>query len=802
MKEDLPLGILDEDFAKYTVRFHMVRKKDEKGIRPDYELIDWLAEQRAESLPERKYRESLDYLQNNMKFILPMLYREHTSTKPIETVANGNLILDFDENPINALYNEKKNTLIRLASRIKDPEGLWKSSEFAVDKQEEPELCDLVGLRMFLENPQATIFRRIKWQLPHKDRKGFKKITGRKFGAKTLEHLMKPEKLDTLAKCLKIYGARDLFGEDFKNWERWERDIYKSWFSEENNDLCLQDADKIVQNRHWDNVPYKSHILLYGGLELRAKCQKVINKDLKSIVKITDYLFKSTGEARLFMTGEEKKLTLRENREFPNALSYKQDGKTCLLLQEGRLIIDLQFPTDTFDRQLASQILETKLQLYSEAESAKIIKENPRRSERQPPRVLSKDEKQQQKEIMEKATLEEDERILRGIILFMETIDPELRLFIYPQTFTSELQQNHRGLELHNDKAHLCLIKSHIGKDRKPNGYETAYTIIRYGPISFEVQIRDPLMHWWAEYGGASHPEHKEKKYSKLSEHAKLYGRIFFGATEQDKQLFHKFYRETIETRIKPITQAIVRLRTPYTLEDDRATLDGSLSSISLLLEKARKVLPDTELHVIKRELSDLIHIYIDSKGLDCTTYLDSTYAINKSLAVANKTLDEQVFFTYAESDHDQQKLGSRVFGRHLELVHKSLEDALASRTMVGDAAALCISVYLQNYEKYAIPAYIDAANLAEHKRNVRDTIRCAAEERKWRKTEKIPFGFLPTDDRNRLRKIFSESRITEFLTSSHRKIQYNESTLRGILVASEPYRTVINKYGKADWSR
>ena len=70
MAEALPFGIVDEDFAKYIVRFLILRNQVERGIIPDRDLLYELAKKREKGFAEKAYEKEVSDIKRNLELLL------------------------------------------------------------------------------------------------------------------------------------------------------------------------------------------------------------------------------------------------------------------------------------------------------------------------------------------------------------------------------------------------------------------------------------------------------------------------------------------------------------------------------------------------------------------------------------------------------------------------------------------------------------------------------------------------------------------------------------------------------------
>jgi len=146
-----PFAILDEDFGKYLLNFHIIRAHIEKRLDPPDDILEFLFEKRTERLPQRVYKEQEEYSLENLEGIIGLIYRQHTTRNPKISEETGKKIYSFEHDPISLIS--------KIQTRVKVIAQFWPKSIYNIKTQSETGAYDFMGARIIVETPKAVDYR-------------------------------------------------------------------------------------------------------------------------------------------------------------------------------------------------------------------------------------------------------------------------------------------------------------------------------------------------------------------------------------------------------------------------------------------------------------------------------------------------------------------------------------------------------------------------------------------------------------------------------------------------------------------
>ncbi|MFH0978653.1 MAG: hypothetical protein V1837_05105 [Candidatus Woesearchaeota archaeon] len=756
MTQASPFAAFDENLSKYLTNFFILLREERTRAEeqlPNYELIDYLAGLRSQDLPLKWYQQTIESQKLNMKYAMHAMYTN------IYGLLNPRQAKDSDGKDFLDFRHLGKNIVRKVYYDEKEYEKTMLKTILYTNQQKETGVSDIVRLRVIVESEKAQEFLRIRWELSGKEQARFQSMFRKKFSVKALDSL-NAEQVELYKREFKCVER------EYEELGAAEKQIYQDKFAETHRQICLEEITKIALNKQWKTVPHKPHAMVYNEdgieLKLRAQVQKITNSNLEEIAVIEDFLFKDVKQAVQFIEGKRKEVEEPQEKCLSDFLQYSKEDKLFFMQQDGEVVYNI-----IFDKAKYSQSTLRKL--------AATIKK------RHATNLIPKPEPD---------TLEGQDRIMESLKLQMD--DLEERLMVYPQSYTAELQQNHRELTLDYTKSVHMFIDECLGKHMKNNKFEQAQGYVTFGPwdkqIVVEFQVRSPEMHETAEHGSASHGDYDGEKYGKITPLESSLFLAFLSSTAQGKQFFQQYYLEKIMERLEKLRQNVFT-KEPYGRKEDEVELAKSLEGLVNLYELAEKNLPKPTAEKVLKGFNNLNLEYLKRKGLDCVNYYNSAIKLGDMAKELNETAG-QIFF----KEIAPETLGKIAEVAKLDFLYKAFKEALDSQAKIGPGAAICLGQLIEDYKDYRAKQYLSDRTIRIYKNRVWSEIKKKAEEKSWKKSLVIPFGYLPAENTKDLRKCCSASRIMDFLTGEKRKIKIPPSILTPLGLFADSLEEKISK--------
>lgn len=722
-----PFAVLNEDFQRYLVNFHIALEAFRRDETPPDEVLDFLYENRLAGLPERAYAEEVSHSGANLERLVQLAtarFREgRGETVELPTGDGTRKALSFER--------ESKTNLLYILWRVKNWKDFWKKTMVTVGKQSEVGYYDQKGFRIIVESQEAREFRRNRRyeNLSPEEKRRFEA----EFPKKKVSQL-------TNAELERFYS---IFTVGYKDLTHREQELYKTNFLEKHRKIVRHLVGEIAELEALDTIPIRPHFMKLGGLDLRVQRQVVIDHLGKEVLEF-EYLLGRDSSQETDLYG--KVLAASAQEEIENGYYIDYNNRLACAINFGNLVVNFRFPNDVPMFDISGLVRKIR---------------------------LNYDVAQKENDFVDDLN-ERDSKIMESLRTKMTDIP--VGFFVYSDTTTRTLSDNFRGMYVDLEHKYAFFVKDTTIHEKKERGakkidpekvYEVAKVNLSLSPahkqISGECQVRDTIMDCKAEFGGAPHDRSKEEEIGKIPEGELRFGSAFFERGEESNRalssIYASFHAKAIQNAAKEITQI-------DTISRERQRFDGLAARIKTHFRKAIVRVGPEHLHMVVDAVNKTYDGYLAAKGMAVVSYLDSLSEINEMLKVASKELG--VGFRYISTSAEQERI---VYERHIGILYGAFERLMLSDKVEDVAAGLFVGRLITHYNEYYGKSAVSEAIQAKYRTDVIDFGR----NKQW-KTVKLhgrQIGIAPG-------RLFSKGRIYDAIQSDIEPTLRGSSVLRG----------------------
>ena len=776
-----PFAILDEDFGKYLLNFHIIRAHIEKRLDPPDDILEFLFEKRTERLPQRVYKEQEEYSLENLEGIIGLIYRQHTTRNPKISEETGKKIYSFEHDPISLIS--------KIQTRVKVIAQFWPKSIYNIKTQSETGAYDFMGARIIVETPKAVDYR------TNRKPENLSRIERREFDKKFSKHYK-----DLNEKEKEKYAQ--LFKREYPDLTEKEKNEYNNLFGDIHRKKCLELAVDIVSSSNWNSIPVNPHYLILDDIRLRSQTQHILDKNGKILLEF-DYHFLEDPEntdrfiEKVLDTAAYESLSFVELTGVTLYKDYKSRD-CCMIKISPDLILNFYSPFE-LDIELIENLSNGIVRKYGNSveELLETLEEKSKEegleshidniTERAVSLIANKLEEIEKEASEKKEKAKRVNEFLQNIKLNLENLEP--RQFIYSETTTRDLMDKYEGIITDPKKIAEIFIKNYLGKNKKPEtGYESVHFDISYGESKqfvVEFQVRDPAMDEEAERGRAKHEKHKKIRYGKIASKKVIeLGKALFGTSEEDEKIYFRLYNDLLVKKLNTVKGQIFSLDSLITQEDEfRIFLDDMLD----LYDTSKCALPEDYSQDIKENIESLTMDYVREKGLGCIKCYNSIKEMNTALKLTSRKSDFDMI--YHRKDRD---LHNMVYSYHINLLYQAFEEAAKSNSKSGLVTSFCIAELIKNYTNY-YGKRISGKIIEGYAQRIDTLFKQTIEQQEWRTSDLSPIGYLPSYFRRSktglehdFQKKINHRTIQQFLNYSSRKVSFGSDSISYVKKACE----------------
>jgi len=671
-----PFAVINEDFQRYLINFHIAREAFRRGEPPSEDVMDILYEGKSANLPETAYREEREHSEANLEKLIQLAVSEFATNRfPKKVLTSDGEVEAY------SYELDRKSNMLYVLKRVKSMDTYGIKSIGTVTRQGETGFFDQKGMRIIVESHEARNYRthRKFRNLSPEEKKRFKEL----FHGKKEHELSDTQKTQ-------FYRA---FGVEYRELTEKEKEEYTSKFAAPNIEIGRSLAERIVSLKCLDSIPISQHYMLLHGLELRVQRQIVVDNKGNKIMDF-EYLlgrdrdqFGNLFRSVLGSCGYERDVN---NAEPVTEYTDLKNRKALLVNLDGLLVNFHMHGGDL-----------TGVQGISLITLAEKIKERYEEAQRRFSKG-SQDEKLSPKEKEQKKAKRESE-VLAYVKLKMSDLPG---CFIYSETTTVDLKNRYLDIEFDPSKTFQTFIDDITGENRHSNGYQTIKLYLCFNPqskqISGEVQIRDPIMDYDANFGKARKGERGEYERKKAARYVEggtettekdmEFYRAFFLNDEPSNSYFFRILADYYSKSILRIADEIARIEG---IPRERDRFDVLFTRIEGLFTKAKERIKSPDLENVVSAVNSVFTNYVQSKGVGILTYYDSLWEISKRLGQVSET--SKVRLGYFSSP---KELGEFLHTEHIGMLWDIFVKLAQSGNIAHVASSFAVGRLIRHYNE------------------------------------------------------------------------------------------------------